>query len=356
MRVLMDLHQNVLQNKDGIAAYSIGLIRAFAHVQSGIEVLGLVNPPVPEELRKMGPAFRVLEGHIRTDSPKNMQWMTRVPFTVYHLVKNGLGVCRNHPTMVATIFDMIPFTHPELVDAAYRQHFTSYITRVVHHCKAIITISRQSKKMITELTGYPADRIFIAPPGAPPAIPRLHAPFPFILYVGGFNWRKNVPNLIRAYALLVRKGFDHKLLVLGERVRAYSQAAALVRDLGLQDKVLCPGYVSERTLRNLYAKADLVVYPSLAEGFGLPVLEAMAYGVPCVASRLPELEEIGGGACMYFDPTDVESIANAMAKVLGDAGTGAKMVYTGRARVVTYTWSNTVEQTVAAYKLAAGGR
>ncbi|MEW6242993.1 MAG: glycosyltransferase family 1 protein [Bacillota bacterium] len=356
MRVLMDLHQNVLQNKDGIAAYSLGLIRAFADTDKGVEVLGLVNPPVPEEVRKMGPAFRVLEGHIRTDSPKNMQWMTRVPFTVYHLAKNGLGVCRNHPAMVATIFDMIPFTHPELVDAAYRRHITSYITKVLDHCKAIITLSRQSKRLITELSGYPADRIFLAPPGAPTAMPRLQAPYRFILYVGGFNWRKNVPNLIRAYALLVRRGFGHKLVVLGERVRAYSQAAALVQELGLQDKVLCPGYVSELTLRKLYAKADLVVYPSLAEGFGLPVLEAMTHGVPCVASRLPELEEIGGGACMYFDPTNVESIADTMALVLGDPSTGAKMVYTGRARALAYTWSNTVEQTVAAYRLAAGGR
>jgi len=172
-----------------------------------------------------------------------------------------------------------------------------------------------------------------------------------ILFVGTLEPRKNAETLIRAYARLRRaSAIPHRLVLAGGRGWRYEGLFALVEELGLQDDVLFPGFVPYDELPLWYNAADLFVFPSLYEGFGLPPLEAMACGVPVVVSSVSSLPEVVGDAGLLVDPLDVEGLAEAMARVLNDGALRAEMRGRGLARAERFSWLETARGTVRVYE------
>ncbi len=174
---------------------------------------------------------------------------------------------------------------------------------------------------------------------SPDLVTKLGAREPFILSVCSLEPRKNIDRLIMAFARLIEgHGLRHDLVLVGRQGWKSDRLHRLADDLGVADRVRFTGHVSDEELVRLYNKTDLFVYPSLYEGFGLPLLEAMACGAPVVASNRSSLPEVAGDAAIVVDPMSETELADAMARVLHDRDLRASLVEKGYARASTYSW------------------
>jgi glycosyltransferase involved in cell wall biosynthesis len=153
--------------------------------------------------------------------------------------------------------------------------------------------------------------------------------FPFILYVGRIQARKNLPRLVEAYARLRKQGTSARLVIVGKRDWQFEKLLAKIHELGLNDAVFFPGYIAADDLPLFFNAAEVFVFPSLFEGFGLPVVESMASGTPTITSHGSSLEEVAGDGALLIDPLDVSSIADALARVLGDKDLQRQLVDRG---------------------------
>jgi glycosyltransferase involved in cell wall biosynthesis len=172
-----------------------------------------------------------------------------------------------------------------------------------------------------------------------------------MLYVGTLEPRKNLSTLLRAYACLPQRD-RVKLVLAGGRGWQMAQTLGLIEAWGLAQDVILPGYISHDMLPLWYNAADIFVYPSLYEGFGLPLLEAMACGVPVIASDTTSLPEAVGPDGLLVPPEDVGAWADTMHRLLDHEDLRAALAERGRERAKTFTWQNTARQTVAAYHRA----
>ena len=190
---------------------------------------------------------------------------------------------------------------------------------------------------------------------------RYHLPATFILYLGGFDPRKNVPGLLRAYARLARRRPDAPPLVIAGRPPArpsafFSDPRQEARAAGVAERVHCIGWVAEEDKPALYSLATCFVFPSFYEGFGLPVLEAMACGTPVVTSCGSALAELAGEAGLLVPPAAEEQIAGALETLVFEGATRARLAEAGLARAARFTWEETARRTRAAYTEALARR
>ena len=173
----------------------------------------------------------------------------------------------------------------------------------------------------------------------------------YVLYVGTLEPRKNIPRLIEAFASLKRQGgMQHKLVIAGKKGWFYNDIFQTVTRWGVDNEVVFTGYVPDRDLPLLISGADLFVYPSLCEGFGLPPLEAMACGIPVITSDSSSLPEVVGNAGILVDPHSVDEIAKAMYQVLSNANLREQMQHRGLDRARMFSWEKTAEETLKVFE------
>jgi glycosyltransferase involved in cell wall biosynthesis len=177
-----------------------------------------------------------------------------------------------------------------------------------------------------------------------------------ILNVGALEPGKNQATLLRAFHRLKGNGRERGLVIAGPPAWRYERLLRLVDKLGLADEVRFLGYVPVEDLVALYNLADLFVFPSLYEGFGLPPLEAMACGLPVVASTAPALREVLDGAALLVQPQDMDGLAEAMAAALGDEPLRSHLREAGLERAALFSWERTARETAAVYHEAFAGR
>jgi glycosyltransferase involved in cell wall biosynthesis len=176
---------------------------------------------------------------------------------------------------------------------------------------------------------------------------------PYVLWVGTFEPRKNVPVVIDAFARAVEAGIPHRLVLVGPRGWLAADERVRSAGEGLQSRIVFAGPVAADRLGALYRGADLFVLPSVHEGFGLPVLEAMAQGTGVLCSDLPVLREVAGDGAQYVAPHDVEAWGAALISLLGDEPGRDALGAAGRARAATFTWERSVEQHIEVYRSVA---
>ena len=277
------------------------------------------------------------------------------------------------PPVVLTIHDLTFVRYPDRFRAP-RQRYLAGLTRwSARRAARILADSAATKEDVRRLFGVDAARIDVVYPGvdedfrpfdpAHPADARRLAAFRrrhglpehCVLYLGTLEPRKNVDRLVAAFAGLVRRGLPHTLVLAGGKGWNYDAIFRAVEAHGVRERVLFPGYVDRAEQPLWYNAADLFVYPSVYEGFGLPPLEAMACGVPVVTSNTSSLPEVVGGAGATVDPGDGEALTEAMAQVLTDGARAAAMSAAGRARAARFSWTAAAEGCVAAYRRAAAG-
>ncbi|HEV8437207.1 MAG TPA: glycosyltransferase family 1 protein [Methylomirabilota bacterium] len=270
---------------------------------------------------------------------------------------------------VVTIHDI----HPVLLSDHWWApgNRTSYLALRAHiplalaQADFILTPSAYVKETIRERFRVEEQRIVVTPHGVDPfflaaptddeleAADRRWGPGPFFLYVGALASHKNVGGLLTAFAKVQRTG-GLRLVLVGTPVGGYREDVLLplIRDLGLGEAVVLAGYVDDALLRCLYRRAVALVLPSFGEGFGLPLLEAMASGTPIITSAVSALPEVAGDAAVYVNPREAEDIAAVMERVLADGTLRRELAARGARRAAAFTWDRTVSQILQVYRSA----
>jgi glycosyltransferase involved in cell wall biosynthesis len=265
---------------------------------------------------------------------------------------------------VVTIHDLVAFRFPETIPVKYGLYMRLMINLAVRSADRVIAASLQTRRDLVERLRVPAEKIAVIHEGLDSSFEPVRDPArlaevrrryglraPYILFVGNLEPRKNLVRLIEAFGRLKeRHTLPHQLVVAGKRGWLYRPIFETVERLGLREDVVFTGYAASDDLPALYAMADLFAFPSLYEGFGLPVLEAMACGTPVLTARTGSLPEVAGDAAWYVDPLDVEALADGMARILTDSGTRTDLVERGALQAKRFSWARTAAATLEIYR------
>jgi glycosyltransferase involved in cell wall biosynthesis len=278
----------------------------------------------------------------------------------------GLTFPLNRGANVLTIYDLIPRKFPEQYPGALGWFGESFDR--AKNMDLILVISENTKNDVIELLNIPEDRIHVTllaaheqyrPIEDREKIRALLAKYaiadrPYVLSMGTLEYRRNLHRLLEAVYLLKqeRRWLDHRLVLVGTKGESYEMVFDTIRRMGLDNDVIWLGHVRFEDLPVLLNGAELFVYPSLYEGFGLPPLEAMACGTPVVSSRASSLAEVIGDGGVLFDPYDISAMASAIQTVLKDDGLKVTLRKKGIARAAQFSWRRTAETTLGAYEEA----
>jgi glycosyltransferase involved in cell wall biosynthesis len=287
---------------------------------------------------------------------------------VLHGPANAAPVVTPGVTRLVTIHDLIGLdrnkTQHSLPIALVTRAFIAASARTADR---VITDASVTRSEIAEKLGVPRHKIDVVPLGVRPP---TQTPSPegevrrrlalerrrVLLCVAQKRPYKNQAGLIRALGNLGPDSSDTILILVGEPTPYEEELRMIAHDLRLEERVRLLRWVDDGDLEALYGLASVVVSPSLVEGFGLPVLEAMARGVPVACSDREPLSGVAGNAALLFDPTDSVSIARALDRILSDRELGADLIAKGHERVRLYTWERTARETLASYRRAIAGK
>ncbi len=247
-----------------------------------------------------------------------------------------------------TLFRMRPYF--ESLDRAKRGYLQIITPAGLRRARAVFAVSETTRREIGEIFGsHLLPKVHVTPNGMGARPERTFdaaASRDRILYVGTDRPHKNLARVIEAYGLARRLRPDLPRLEIVGGLRTPDLLKEAMRRAGVEEHVVLRGHVSEGELETCYARAELLVFPSLAEGFGLPILEAMVRGVPVVTSNISACAEVAGGAALTVDPFDSRAIAEATVRVLRDPELRASLVRDGLARAASFTWPRTAALTL----------
>ncbi|MBK8047957.1 MAG: glycosyltransferase family 4 protein [Anaerolineales bacterium] len=308
--------------------------------------------------RPYRPLQEILERVQRQPGPPEAGRQLPSP-VLYHATEHLLP-CLTAPT-VLTVHDLIFERYPEHHTQKNRIFLRLAMPRFVAAATAIIAVSNHTRQDLIRLYGVPESKITViyegvetgfrpAPPASLAQVKERYSPNrPYLLMVGTLEPRKNHITALRALARLKTEGFPHQLVVAGGKGWLFEPIQAQIEQLGLTGDVVLAGYVPASDLPALYTGAACVLAPSLYEGFGFPVLEAMACAAPVVCSNVSSLPEVAGGAALLVPPTDDEMLAHAVRLVLTQPALATTMREQGRRQAARFNWKRTAAETADLY-------
>jgi alpha-1,3-rhamnosyl/mannosyltransferase len=361
MRVVLD-GRVAIDHFPGIGRVAVSLAEAMLRVAPGLDLVVLEDTSAPPETRKAIAAPRAPVA--ASVFAASQQW--RVPAClkalgadVYHSLFYLMPYRPGVPT-VFTCHDLIPLRRPDLFPIWKRIGYDVGHRLAIGASRAVLAISESTARDVRERYGLPAGRVRVVPLAvgpefAPPdeaEAARVRALFDlpgrYLLYVGTNRPHKNLPRLVAAYARARQEDFP-PLLVAGPFSERHPEARLEAERLPA-GSVRFLGPVASRDLPALYGGALAFVFPSEIEGFGLPVLEAMASGAPTITSNVSALPEVAGDAALLVPPHDVDAIAAALRRIVLDADLRATLRARGFARAASFTWERAARDTLAAYE------
>jgi glycosyltransferase involved in cell wall biosynthesis len=279
---------------------------------------------------------------------------------LFHATEHLLLPLRTIPTVLTVhdlIFRHLPAHHKPLNRWYLNLTLPLYCRRATH----VIAVSACTRRDLIAAYDLPPAKITVIPEAADPRFcpqppemvtavrARYGLPERYLLFVGTIEPRKNLAQLLTAFEALHAEGLTGGLVIVGKLGWLYDDFFAALERSPVRDAVLLPGYVPDADLPAVYAGAQALILPSLYEGFGLPVLEAMACGTPVVASCISSIPEVGGEAALYFDPADTEAMTEAIRRPLRDAALCEKMRERGLAQAARFSWERAAAETRAVY-------
>lgn len=285
---------------------------------------------------------------------------------MHHIPQNGIGLNELYTSpLVVTIHDLIPYILPETVGRGYLQRFLRDMPLIVNNSKIILTVSEYSKRDIIKFFPFVNEKkIFVTPLAANKSYKPLNKSTcieyiknkysidsPFLLYIGGFSTRKNVKELIIAFKKIqnsLKK--DYKLVLCGSIKDEGMKLQQLCKELLIDDKIIFTGFIPDDELPLFYNAAELFVYPSLYEGFGLPPLEAMSCATPVITSNLTSIPEVTKDCAILIDPFNKDELASSILNLLNSESLLQEYSQKGYKNSLDFTWRNTAIATLKAYE------
>ncbi len=318
----------------GVGRYSVELLAALGHAFPQVQWKQYYRPH--RYLRAPWPKHLLLDF-----GPRSCR--------LFHGLNQRLPK-RSHCPSIATFHDLFVLTG-DYSSPEFRRRFEAQARLAAAQSERLIAVSAFTAGQIVSLLGYPADRVHVVPHGVrwPLSVPSLDARKPAVLSVGAVQTRKNTARLITAFAALPP---PWELWIAGSLGHGAEQMLASART---HPRIRLLGYVEDRDLERLYREAAIFAFPSLDEGFGIPVLEAMAHGLPVLTSNRSALPEVAGGAGLLVDPFDEESIAEGL-RELTDPIQAARFAALGRERAKHFTWERSAQESAAVYEKVLGQR
>jgi len=273
--------------------------------------------------------------------------------------------------VVVTIHDVIPLRRREYANSPAVRAYMRLVSHTARQACLVLTDSQHSARDIRQLLGIAEGRLRVVPLAAgeafrpqtesdwAPTVRELGIERPYLLYLGGFDRRKRVPELLRAFADAERALTDLDLVIAGRPPQNDTlltpDPRRIVSELGLNHRVRFLGWVAEEAKPALYAGARALLFPSVYEGFGLPVLESLACGTPAVVTSGSSLEEVGGDGVLLTPPDDANALARAIIQISRDDTLRSEMSVAGLAHTRTFSWERTARATRDAYLAAREG-
>ena len=362
----------------GISRYIGGVCAHLPSIPGDEEFLLYTNPQVREWPGVTGPRLRLSPTRLPTLSPiMRILWeqamlpalAIRDGIDVLHCPLNVLPIVSRVP-VVLTIHDLTFIRYPDRFHPAKQRYLSTFTRYAARHARRIVADSAATRADVIEAFGISPDVVDVVYPGVDPDFrpidpdiqsqsdnlalfrARHNLPDHFILYLGTLEPRKNVDRLVRAFARLVRQGLPHSLVLAGGRGWDFEAIDRAVIEEGVEDRVRFPGYVSRADQPLWYSASDVFVYPSQYEGFGLPVLEALACGTPVVTSATSSLPEVVGAAGLTVNPGDERALADAIASVVTDPVLASSLRRAGPEQASQFTWAAAADGCVHAYRAA----
>ena len=367
MRIGLDANP-MIGDRGGVGWHTYNLLRGMLAEDHALDFLAYAKPgaELPQSMESW-------EGRKRIQWIESSRWGMRKrgsfdQLDLYHGTNFKMQTLGRYGGVV-TIHDLWLDRHPEYSKKMLGQWPSSFKTRqTALRARRVITVSEFSARELMELYGLKREHIVVIPNGvSEDFMPRrddqamaelrnrigLKAER-YVLFIGGADPRKNHQIFLEAAEMVRKKLGSRMLLLVGSPIHPFGNYEETARRRSLTEKVLCPGRLSTADLQLLYSSADLFVFPSLYEGFGMPVLEAMACGAPVLTANSTALAEVSGDAAVLTDPHDARGLGEAMIRVLEDEPLRASLKARGFVRARQFSWQQAAARTVALYRECVG--
>ena len=374
MRVAAHVDQLFFSVPGGVGTYIRNLVPALAGREPSLELTlfhARFETPRPSEAWPGtwmdGFAEEELDGSIRSLYPRwNLTGRPALPASirsadlVHAMSGSAVPPAAEGQRLVVTVHDLAFDRYPGLFPRAWRAMYRLGLRAAVRRADAIVTPSRTTAEDVLSRTKVDPGKLHVVPEAAalPPSdvdvgetLSRLKVRPPYVLFVGTIEPRKNLVRLVRAYRRVAATGVPHALVLAGPLGWHHEN---LMRELALEGpgEIVMTGALAPGELDAVYRAAEAFVYPSVYEGFGLPVLEAMSRGVPVVASATSSLPEVTGDAALGVNPRSVREIAAAIASLVGDVALAERLAEAGRRQAERFSWDETARMTLEVYERA----
>ncbi len=358
----------------GIGTYVRNLIRELAEIDQENRYLLLTGPSGREALADLPENFRVVIQRSPVYSIRELfalSWrLLRLRADLYHATHYVLPAvvpCR----AVVTIHDIIHVLYPEfLPNRVAFVYAVNMMRRSLGRGDRVIAVSQTTRNDLMKYFQVDGRKIEVVYNGIEDAfrqplddadrdrwLSNLGLERPYLLFVGNAKKpHKNLDNVVKAYAQALKiKDFPHRLVCVGERTGVEFKVRQRAEQLGIADRILLVGHVAQEALPAVYQGAELFLFPTLYEGFGLPVVEAMASGLPVITSNTSALKEIAAGYADLVNPLDVEGMAKSIVQGVSDADHREALRKLGRRRAQDFHWRQAAEKTLEIYRQAIAG-
>ena len=370
MRIAFD-GTTLTPGRTGVGYYTEHLLQHLAREveATGDELIVISNQPIDTA----HPLPAHVKVHVGMRFPLRIVWMQLMAARVLEDIRadvahftNGMIPLGTAAARVVTIHDMSLELYPECHPLRRRMINRPLISVAARVADAVVTVSDSARDDLLQFHNVPASRVRVLHEAAGPDFRlirdhRLRArirmryglPERFVLYVGAIEPRKNLHRLVDAFASARRQGVGHELVCVGPYGWSSRDLYEHVDRLGLRQVVHFTGYVPAEDLPVIYNLSDFFVFPSIYEGFGLPVVEAMACGTPVITSNSSSLREIAGDAALTADPLSIEALAASLVRVAGDGTLRRELAARGLARAESFSWARTAREMLALYERVA---
>ena len=371
MRIAFD-GTTLTPGRTGVGYYTEHLLQHLAREveHTGDEIVVVSNKPIDTQ-RPLPDHVRVHAGH---RFPVRIGWMQMCAARALDAVRpdvahftNGMIPIGSPVSTIVTIHDMSLRLYPQCHPVRRLLLNRPLMHVAIRRATSIVTVSESARRDLLRLHGVAGDRVSVVHEAASPAfhpiddraeLDRVRAlyklPPRFVLYVGTIEPRKNLPRLVDAFAAARARGMAHHLVCVGPYGWSSRDLSRRVERLGLNGVVHFTGYARFEDLPAIYNLGDFFVFPSLYEGFGLPVVEAMASGIPVITSNTSSLGEIAGEAAETIDPSNTDSLTDAIVRLAADSDRRRHLAERGLQRAQAFSWTQTAKEMLAVYHRAAG--